>query len=93
VSCYAFGLVPPDFHAVFEAYLDGRWWLFDPTRQAALDGLVRIGVGRDAAEVAFATHFGRMKPASSEIWIERAGGQAEEAPRTVDAISTDEPAS
>jgi transglutaminase-like putative cysteine protease len=24
VSCYAYGLVPPDFHAVFEAYLDGR---------------------------------------------------------------------
>jgi transglutaminase-like putative cysteine protease len=93
VSCYALGLTPPDFHAVFEAYLDGRWWLFDPTRQAALDGLVRIGVGRDAAEVAFATHYGRMKPASSEIWIERADGQPEERPRTTDAISTDEPAS
>jgi hypothetical protein len=22
VSCYAYGLIPPDFHAVFEAYLD-----------------------------------------------------------------------
>ena len=53
VSCYAHGLVPSDFHAVFEAYLDGRWWLFDATRQADLDGLVRIGVGRDAAEIAF----------------------------------------
>ena len=46
VSCYAYGLEPRDFHAVFEAYLDGRWWLFDGTRQANLDGLVRIGVGR-----------------------------------------------
>jgi transglutaminase-like putative cysteine protease len=55
VSCYAHGLVPSDFHAVFEAYLDGRWWLFDATRQADLDGLVRIGIGRDAAEVAFST--------------------------------------
>lgn len=34
VSCYAYGLEPRDFHAVFEAYLDGRWWLFDGTRQA-----------------------------------------------------------
>lgn len=93
VSCYALGLAPPDFHAVFEAYLDGRWWLFDPTRQAALDGLVRIGVGRDAAEVAFATHFGRMKPASSQIWIEPADGRPSEMPRTADAISTDEPTS
>ena len=54
VSCYAYGLEPCDFHAVFEAYLAGRWWLFDATRQANLDGLVRIGVGRDAAEIAFA---------------------------------------
>ncbi|ESY02845.1 hypothetical protein X752_28655 [Mesorhizobium sp. LNJC398B00] len=33
---------------MFEAYLGGRWWLFDGTRQANLDGFVRIGVGRDA---------------------------------------------
>ena len=36
VSCYAWRLDPPDFHAVFEAYLGGRWYLFDSTRQAAL---------------------------------------------------------
>lgn len=44
VSCYAYGLEPADFHAVFEAYLGGSWWLFDATRQAHLDGLVRIGL-------------------------------------------------
>lgn len=92
VSCYAFGLDPADFHAVFEAYLDGRWWLFDGTRQASLDGLVRIGVGRDAAEIAFATPFGNMTPGPIRIWIERADGQPEPQPRTTDAISTEEPA-
>ncbi|AWN44677.1 transglutaminase-like domain-containing protein [Methylobacterium durans] len=92
VSCYAYGLVPCDFHAVFEAYLDGRWWLFDATRQANLDGLVRIGVGRDAAEIAFSTPYGAMKPTGMEIRIDRADGQAETGPRTVDAISTEEPA-
>lgn len=91
VSCYAFGLSPSDFHAVFEAYLDGRWWLFDGTRQAALDGLVRIGVGRDAAEIAFATPFGNMQPGPIRIWIERADGQPEPEPRTTDAISTQDP--
>ncbi|WP_020187924.1 transglutaminase family protein [Methylopila sp. 73B] len=91
VSCYAFGLSPSDFHAVFEAYLDGRWWLFDGTRQAALDGLVRIGVGRDAAEIAFATPFGAMQPGPIRIWIERADGQPEPEPRTTDAISTQDP--
>lgn len=92
VSCYAYGLDPADFHAVFEAYLDGRWWLFDGTRQAALDGLVRIGVGRDAAEIAFATPFGWMEPGPIKIWIERAHGHPEMDPRTTDAISTEEPA-
>ncbi|WP_020179199.1 transglutaminase family protein [Methylopila sp. M107] len=92
VSCYAFGLHPADFHAVFEAYLDGRWWLFDGTRQAALDGLVRIGVGRDAAEIAFATPFGNMEPGPIAIRIERADGQPEPEPRTTEAISTEDPA-
>jgi transglutaminase-like putative cysteine protease len=89
VTCYAHGLTPSDFHAVFEAYLDGRWWLFDATRQAALDGLVRIGVGRDAAEVAFATHFGTMEAGPIRVWIDRADGLPREEPLTTDAVSTD----
>ncbi len=49
---------PPDFHAVFEAFVGGRWVMFDPTRLAPVEGLVRIAVGRDAKDVAFATIFG-----------------------------------
>ena len=92
VSCYAYGLQPSDFHAVFEAYLDGRWWLFDATRQANLDGLVRIGVGRDAAEIAFASPFGEMDPGAVKITIQHADGSLEAPGRTTDAISTEEPA-
>ena len=92
VSCYAYGLEPRDFHAVFEAYLDGRWWLFDATRQANLDGLVRIGVGRDAAEIAFASPFGEMEAGPVKITIEHADGSPELPGRTTDAISTEEPA-
>lgn len=58
VSGYAFDLWPRDFHAVFEARLGDRWYLFDPTRQASPGGLVRIGTGRDAADVSFAMIFG-----------------------------------
>lgn len=72
VSCYAYGLVPADFHAVFEAYLGGHWWLFDPTRQAALDGIVRIGVGRDAADVSFATIYGQAEQTGMRVWMEPA---------------------
>ena len=52
---------PQDFHAVFEAYLGGRWLLFDPTELAPIDSIVRIGIGRDAADVAFATLFGSAR--------------------------------
>ena len=49
---------PPDFHAVFEAYLGGRWVMFDATRMSPVDELIRIATGRDAKDVAFATIFG-----------------------------------
>ncbi len=49
---------PPDFHAVFEAWLGGQWVMFDATRMSPVDELVRIGMGRDAKDVAFATIFG-----------------------------------
>ena len=59
VSGYAtFDEPPPDFHAGFEAYLGGRWVLFDPTAMSPLDQIVRLGNGRDAKDVAFATIFG-----------------------------------
>jgi transglutaminase-like putative cysteine protease len=58
VSGYAVDLDPPDFHGFFEAYLGDAWYLFDATRRAPIDGLVRIAVGRDAADVAFAVLVG-----------------------------------
>ena len=58
VSGYAVGLEPPDFHGFIEAYLGNRWYLFDATRMAPTNGLVRIGTGRDAADASFATIIG-----------------------------------
>ena len=58
VSGYAVALEPPDFHGFFEAYLGDHWYLFDATRLAPVAGLVRIGMGRDAADVPFATIIG-----------------------------------
>jgi transglutaminase-like putative cysteine protease len=49
---------PPDFHAVFEAYLGNRWNLFDATGLAPISDLIRIGTGRDASDVSFSTFFG-----------------------------------
>jgi transglutaminase-like putative cysteine protease len=60
---------PQDFHAVFEAWLDGRWVLFDPTGMAPVDRLVRIGTGRDAKDVAFATLFGQVQMTRKEVMV------------------------
>ena len=72
VSGYAVDLEPPDFHGFFEAFLDGEWYLFDATRMAPLDGLVRIATGRDAADVAFAAIVGAAssspRTSSSSTW-------------------------
>ena len=69
VSAYAWKLVPQDFHAVFEAYLGGRWYLFDATRLVPPEGVIRIGVGRDAADTAFATFFGEIHSAPKSVWV------------------------
>lgn len=79
-SSYAWQLDPPDFHAVFECYLDGAWYLFDPTRKAALQGLVRIGVGRDAADAAFATIYGHAAMTDMAVSIDPVEEVADEEP-------------
>lgn len=54
-SVYAPGLSPMDFHAVVETDIDGRWQVWDATRSAPRQALVRIATGRDAADTAFLT--------------------------------------
>lgn len=55
VAAYAWQLNPPDFHAIFEVWLGGGWWIVDATRLAPIEGLARIAHGRDAADIAFLT--------------------------------------
>lgn len=55
VSVFAPGLDPMDFHAVVEAFVDGRWEVVDATRLAPRAHFVRIATGRDAADTAFLT--------------------------------------
>lgn len=63
---------PPDFHAMFEAYLGGRWVMFDATYMSPIDNLVRVATGRDAKDVAFATIYGpatllTMAPLTTQV--------------------------
>ncbi|MBV9486989.1 MAG: transglutaminase family protein [Frankiaceae bacterium] len=57
-AVFAPGLDPMDFHAVFEAWHDDGWWVYDATRLAPRQSLVRIATGRDAADTSFATVIG-----------------------------------
>ncbi len=72
VSAYAPGIVPPDFHAVVEVFLDSKWHLVDATRLAREEHLVRIAVGRDATDISFMTIFGTADMIAQDIWVELA---------------------
>ncbi len=85
-------LGPPDFHAYVEVYLDGRWYIFDPSGTATPMGLLRICTGRDAADVAFATIFGGVRahpPVIRAFAIEDAERGLELPKHGSQALSTD----
>ncbi len=85
-------LGPPDFHAYVEVYLGGRWYLFDPSGTSIPMGFIRIGTGRDAADVAFATLFGGVKThpprVSGQAVVDRTIGSTQPY-RCADMLSTD----
>jgi len=85
-------LGPPDFHAYVEAFLGDRWYIFDPSGTAIPMGLVRFGTGRDAADVAFATIFGGVRPQAPVIRataVEDASRDLVRPHHCSDALSTD----
>jgi len=51
-------VLPMDFSAWFEAWLDGRWWTFDARNSQPRIGRVLMATGRDASDVAITTAFG-----------------------------------
>jgi transglutaminase-like putative cysteine protease len=52
---------PMDFSGWFEAWLSGRWYTFDARHVVPRIGRILMGTGRDAADVALTTSFGRME--------------------------------
>ena len=61
---------PFDFHAYVEVYLTGDWYIFDPSGISIPMGLIRLGTGRDAADVAYATIFGDVVSSPPVVSIE-----------------------
>ena len=76
VACYAPEVDPPDFHAVAEVFLEdkthphgGAWHIVDATGMADPAKTVKIGVGRDAADVSFLTVFGTAELCEKEVRV------------------------
>jgi transglutaminase-like putative cysteine protease len=75
---YVFGYIPDevpvdapmDFCAWFEAYLDGRWWTFDPRNNKPMKGRVIIARGRDAADVPMVTTYGNAYFQKMTVWAD-----------------------
>jgi transglutaminase-like putative cysteine protease len=64
---YAYQLKPADFHACFEAYIGDEWVLFDATKLAPLNGMIKIATGRDAADTSTANIFGEINFISMQV--------------------------
>ena len=71
-SVYALGIDPPDFHAVAEVFLGGEWHLVDATGMAREGSMAKIGIGRDAADVAFLTAYGTAYMNAQTVSVEQA---------------------
>ena len=85
-------LGPTDFHAYVEVFLGGRWYLFDPSGTAIPMGFIRLGTGRDAADVSFATIFGgvaSLPPLIAVSAITEPGRPWEMPRHRPEALSTD----
>ena len=69
---YLLGLEPMDLHAWFEAYVGGRWYTSDATQPEPSGGRVVLAYGRDAADVAFISNYGRLTTIAMKVWVELA---------------------
>jgi transglutaminase-like putative cysteine protease len=52
-------VLPMDFSAWFEVFLDDRWWTFDARNNRPRLGRILMATGRDASDVAITTSFGQ----------------------------------
>jgi transglutaminase-like putative cysteine protease len=66
-----------DFSAWFEAYLDGRWYTFDPRHNRPRRGRILMARGRDATDAALTTAFGAATLTRFDIYTDedRLGSQ------------------
>lgn len=55
-----------------EVFIGGEWHLVDATGMAKEAAMAKIGIGRDAADVAFLTAYGLTRMNSQSVQVEAA---------------------
>lgn len=65
---------PGDFAAWFEAWIGGRWHIFDPRNNVPRMSRVLMARGRDACDVSIATTFGPNYLESFKVWTDEIPG-------------------
>ncbi len=60
-----------DFAAWFEAYIGGRWHMFDPRNNVPRIGRILMARGRDASDVAITTTFGPNTLERFSVWTDQ----------------------
>lgn len=61
---------PMDFSAWFEVFLGGEWHTFDARNNRPRIGRILMAHGRDAADVALTTSFGKHNLEKFEVWAD-----------------------
>jgi transglutaminase-like putative cysteine protease len=59
---------PMDFCSWGEAWLDGKWWTFDPRNNMRRVGRVVVARGRDALDAAMVTTWGEVELLRMAVW-------------------------
>jgi transglutaminase-like putative cysteine protease len=68
---------PGDFAAWFEAWIGGRWHIFDPRNNVRRSSRILMARGRDACDVAITTTFGPNTLESFKVWTDEIPGTAD----------------
>ena len=75
---------PGDFAAWFEAYLGGRWHIFDPRNNVPRIGRILMARGRDATDVALVTSFGPCTLAGFKVFTDEVAPTAASVRRSLE---------
>jgi transglutaminase-like putative cysteine protease len=68
---------PGDFAAWFEAWIGGRWHIFDPRNNVPRMSRVLMARGRDASDVAITTTFGPNSLEGFKVWTDEIPGTSD----------------